>query len=257
MEGKFYKNMQNILVTGAAGFLGSQYVSFLAKKHNVFAIDINLKKLLFLKKNIKNIEIFKVDIAKELEVKKIFQKFKKNKIFINVLINNAAIDAVPKNYKNNNVNIETWNKEISVGLTGSFLMIKYFGSEMSKKKVGKIINIGSDLSVIAPNQDIYKGSFANFVKPVTYSVIKHGLLGMTKYYASLYANKNINVNMLSPGPIYNNQKKSFVKKLIKLIPKKRMGDGSELFSAIEFLINKKNSYMTGQNLLIDGGRTIV
>ena len=95
------------------------------------------------------------------------------------------------------------------------------------------------------------------MKPVTYSVIKHGLLGMTKYYASLYADKNVNVNMLSPGPIYNNQDKSFVKELIKFIPKKRMGNHQELLSALEFLINIDNTYMTGQNLIIDGGRTIV
>ena len=175
------------------------------------------------------------------------------------LINNAAVDSVPKKLSLNShlPDIKTWNYELSVSLTGSYLMIKYFGEEMVKKGGGRIVNVGSDLSVIAPNQDIYKNTFSDFVKPVTYSVIKHGLLGMTKYYASLYADKNVNVNMLSPGPIYNNQDKSFVKELIKFIPKKRMGNQQELLSALEFLINIDNTYMTGQNLIIDGGRTIV
>ena len=197
-----------------------------------------------------------MDISKQSEIKKIFQQLKKKYIFIDVLINNAAIDSVP-NKKKNSITLKKWNNEIAVGLTGSFLMIKFFGEEMVKKGGGRIVNVGSDLSVIAPNQDIYKNTFSDFVKPVTYSVIKHGLLGMTKYYASLYADKNVNVNMLSPGPIYNNQDKSFVKELIKFIPKKRMGNQQELLSALEFLINIDNTYMTGQNLIIDGGRTIV
>jgi NAD(P)-dependent dehydrogenase (short-subunit alcohol dehydrogenase family) len=248
--------MNNILITGAAGFLGSKYVKFFSKMHNVYALDINLTKLLYLKKKIKSINIFKIDITNEVQIKKLFLKLKKKKVFINILVNNAAINSVPTK-KKNSITLKKWNNEIGVGLTGSFLMIKYFGQEMEKKKQGRIINIGSDLSVIAPNQDIYKNALFDFVKPITYSVIKHGLLGMTKYYASLYADKNVNVNMLSPGPIYNNQEKIFVKELVKFIPKKRMGNHQELLSALDFLINKDNTYMTGQNLIIDGGRTIV
>jgi NAD(P)-dependent dehydrogenase (short-subunit alcohol dehydrogenase family) len=195
--------MNNILITGAAGFLGSKYTEFFSKLHNVYALDINLAKLLSLKKKFKSIKIFKIDISNEIQIKKLFLKLKQKKIFINILVNNAAIDSVPTKNKNS-ITLKKWNNEIGVGLTGSFLMIKYFGEEMVKKRQGRIINIGSDLSVIAPNQDIYKKAFSDFVKPITYSVIKHGLLGMTKYYASLYADKNVNVNMLSPGPIYNN-----------------------------------------------------
>ena len=93
-------------------------------------------------------------------------------------------------------------------------MIKYFVMKCIKKQ-GSIINIGSDLSVIAPNQNIYK-SYNNYIKPVTYSVIKHGLLGMTKYFSSLYAKNNVRVNMISPGSIKRNQSKKLVKELKKL-----------------------------------------
>ena len=91
-------------------------------------------------------------------------------------------------------------------------MIKFFGEEMARKKNGSIINIGSDLSVIAPNQKIYKSSYNHYIKPVTYSVIKHGMVGLTKYFASLYGEKKVRVNMVSPGPVKNKQKKNFLKR---------------------------------------------
>ena len=135
-------------------------------------------------------------------------------------------------------------------------MIKYFGEDMSKRNFGKIVNIGSDLSVIAPNQNLYT-DFDNFLKPATYSVIKHGQLGLTKYFASLYAKNKVQVNMLSPGPIYNKQKFSFVKKLKNLIPMNRMASREDLTQALLFLLNDKNNYLTGQNIIVDGGKTLI
>ena len=136
-------------------------------------------------------------------------------------------------------------------------MIKYFGERMIKKREGSIINIGSDLSLIAPNQKIYKSSYKNYIKPVTYSVIKHGLLGLTKYFASLYGLNNVRVNMLSPGPIKNNQSIKLRKELKNLIPMNRLGKSDELFGLLNFLASEESSYLTGQNIIIDGGRTII
>lgn len=136
-------------------------------------------------------------------------------------------------------------------------MIKYFGEDMSKRKEGNIINIGSDLSAVAPNQDIYKKAYRNFIKPVTYSVIKHGLYGMTKYFSSLYAKDKVRVNMLSPGPVFRNQKKIFTNELEKQIPMGRMACKSDLNSSLLFLADKKNLFLTGQNIIVDGGRTII
>ena len=135
-------------------------------------------------------------------------------------------------------------------------MIKYFGDEMYKKKQGSIINIGSDLSVIAPNQNIYK-SYNNYIKPVTYSVIKHGLLGMTKYFSSLYAKNNVRVNMISPGSIKRNQSKKLVKELKKIIPMNRLGNPEDLMGLLLYLASSQSNYTTGQNFLIDGGRTSI
>tara|TARA_A100001011_G_scaffold390816_1_gene475010 strand:+ start:2257 stop:3015 length:759 start_codon:yes stop_codon:yes gene_type:complete len=246
-----------VLITGAGGFLGSYYVKELIKKYNIIAVDINLKSL----RNIRcenNLVLKKLDITKLNEIIAFSKILKKKKIFVFGLINNAAVDSIPKNVKRKKfIDVNDWNKQFDVGLKGSYLMTQVFGQSMTEKKLGKIINIGSDLSVISPNQNIYKSSYRNFVKPATYSIIKHGLLGLTKYYANFFADKNVNVNMLSPGPIYNNHKVKFVRELKKIIPMKRMGLKQDLLSSIEYLLDDQNNYITGQNILVDGGRTII
>ena len=128
---------------------------------------------------------------------------------------------------------------------------------MCKNKYGSVVNIGSDLSIIAPNQDIYKGVYKNFIKSLDYSVIKHGLIGLTKYYASLNAKYNVKVNMVSPSPILNNQKKKLVRNIKNQIPMRKLAEKEDLFNLILFLISKKSKFITGQNILVDGGRTII
>ena len=247
------------LITGGAGFLGKKYCEFFLKKgFVVLCIDNDKSKLIKTYTNKKNFKLFTCDITKEKSVSKLFNKINKN-FFVNVLINNAAIDAVPFKKKNKIKfpKVQDWDKELDVSLKGSFLMIKYFGEEMIKKKEGSIINVGSDLSVIAPNQKLYKSSYKNYIKPVTYSVIKHGLLGLTRYFASLYAKDKVRVNMISPGPVYNNQSQKFLKELKKVIPMERLSDANEILGSLYFLADPASSYITGQNILIDGGRTII
>ncbi len=195
------------------------------------------------------------------------EKFKKKKITIDVLINNAAID--PKFTSNQNnaratrfeyFSVKNWEKEFSVGLTGAILCSKIFGRELIKKKTkGVILNIASDLSIISPNQNIYKirntKSSKQPVKPISYSVIKHGIIGLTKYLATYWAPENIRCNALSPGPVLNLQSKSLINKLKKLIPMERLANKNEYKSAIKFLCTDESSYMTGQNVIIDGGRS--
>jgi len=254
------ENHKYIIVTGGFGFLGSFFSEFLIKKNfKVIIIDKNKPKTLYQKKIAKDSFLWRlVDITNENKVYKFYKEMKSKKIVISYLINNAAIDSIPKkNLKKNHLpKIKIWNNELAVSLTGSYLMIKYFGEDMAKRNIGKIVNIGSDLSVIAPNQKLYT-DFDNFLKPVTYSVIKHGQLGITKYFASLYAKNKIQVNMLSPGPVFNDQKLSFVKKLKYLIPMNRMANREDLTEALLFLLNRKNNYLTGQNIIVDGGKTLI
>lgn len=255
MAVNLFNMKKNILITGANGFLGSYYVDFLIKENIILAVDnkfTNLKKY----KNNQNLILLKCDLSKENSLKRLIKIIKKKRININVLINNAAIDAVPNKGKLK-INQKKWINEFNVSLFASTFLSYEIGNLMKLKKSGCIINIGSDLSVIAPNQNIYKSSFKNFIKPPSYSIIKHGTIGMTKYFASLFAEYSLKVNTISPGPIFNNNPKNLVKELKKIIPMNRMGKKEDLKSAIEFLISDENLYITGQNIIIDGGRTII
>jgi NAD(P)-dependent dehydrogenase (short-subunit alcohol dehydrogenase family) len=263
---KYNLHNQFCLITGAAGLLGSEHArAILDINGNVVLTDTNFKELnkitLKLKKDYKNQKIlsYKMDVTNLIGIKKILKVLKKKKIYIKILINNAAIDS--KVTKKNNFidknrledfSLKKWNDELNVGLTGAMLCSKVFGNEM-KKEGGVILNIASDLSVISPKQSIYeKGN----VKPITYSVIKHGLIGLTKYLATYWPNYNIRCNALSPGGVLNKQGKNFLKKVKNEIPLNRLANKSEYKSAIQFLCSDASSYMTGHNLIIDGGRTV-
>ena len=246
---------KNIIITGGFGFLGRQITNALiSEKANVYIIDIKKPKKKTLAK------YFKCDITDENELKKILSFFKKKKLKIDVLINNAAIDYLPKKGRDHKLTLENfpndlWNKDISVSLTGSYLCTKVFGSYMSKFKKGSILNVSSDLGIIAPDQRIYRNS--GFIKPITYSVVKHGIIGLTKYTASYWGEKNIRCNAIAPGGIYNNQDNSFVKKINQLIPLGRMAKKNEYNGLILFLCSDLSSYMTGSVVVADGGRTII
>jgi NAD(P)-dependent dehydrogenase (short-subunit alcohol dehydrogenase family) len=268
IQTKFNLKGKYSLITGASGLLGEQHaIALLMINSNIILTDINFNKLIFLKKKLAKdfpelkVLIFKMDVTKEKSVKKISNYLKKENIKINVLINNAAIDAkVKKNHSMTNsgrfekISLNEWNRHLNVGLMGSMLCSKIFGEIMSKtQKGGVILNVASDLSVIAPNHRIYK---KGIYKPVMYSVIKHGLLGLTKYLATYWHNKKIRCNSISPGPVEDNQSKNFIKKLKKLIPLNRLAKKDEYIEAIQFLCSDASSYMTGQNIIIDGGRSI-
>ena len=184
------------------------------------------------------------------------------------MINNAAIDpkvsgnqGIIETSRLENFSLEQWNNQLSVGLTGAFLCSKVFGVAMAKKGKGVILNIASDLSVIAPDQRLYKKKDVpdnmQAVKPVTYSVIKTGLIGLTRYLAAYWADSGVRCNALSPGGVFNGQDEHFVHKISSLIPMNRMAKVDEYREAVQFLCSDASSYMNGQNIIIDGGRTIL
>jgi NAD(P)-dependent dehydrogenase (short-subunit alcohol dehydrogenase family) len=187
---------------------------------------------------------------------------------IDVLINNAALNPSVSNKSDNSTewsrfedfSVDAWNKDLEVGLTGAFLCSQIFGNHMKKNKNGVIINIASDLALIAPDQRIYRieglSEDMQPVKPVSYSVVKAGLVALTKYLAVYWADQGIRVNALCPGGIFDNQDIGFVNKLSELIPMGRMAEPSEYKSAIVFLCSEASRYMTGSCLTIDGGRTV-
>ena len=262
-----------VVVTGAAGLLGKQHATALLEVNaNLVLLDKDKDGVMQVTNELRQIGLsgeilnYEIDITNELRVQAIKNDLSTRKISVNVLINNAAINPkyeVLVGGKNGSrvedFNLLDWDSQLDVGLKGAFICSKVFGSEMAKQGKGVIINIASDLSIIAPDQRIYKSdnsTESQNVKPITYSVIKSGLIGMTKYLATYWSESNVRVNALSPGGVYENQNSEFVDRLTKLIPLGRMASPDEYKSAIQFLCSDASSYMTGQNLVIDGGRSV-
>tara|TARA_B100001996_G_C18578387_1_gene561257 strand:+ start:62 stop:889 length:828 start_codon:yes stop_codon:yes gene_type:complete len=271
---KFSLKNKNVIITGAAGLLAIQHIyAVLENGGNVFLIDNNKKKLnkrfselckLYDKSRINS---FSGDITKEIFVKNVNKKIKKLKKAVHILINNAAVDyKIDSRHLNlikkthlESFDINIWKKDIDVGLLGSLICTKIFGNEMAKNNYGVILNIASDLSFISPDNRIYnkKNSSNKIVKPISYSVVKHGILGLTRYTATYWADKNVRCNAIAPGGIYNNQPKDFLKKISKLIPLGRLSYQKEYVSSILYLISDASSYTNGAVLNVDGGRTVL
>jgi NAD(P)-dependent dehydrogenase (short-subunit alcohol dehydrogenase family) len=246
---------KNVVITGGNGFLGRQITkAFLKQGSKVFILDLKVSK------DRSRLKYLETNITRSEDIKKTLSFFKKNKIKIDILINNAASDHIPKKsgYKKlslENFPDEIWDSDLAVSLTGSYLCTKILGTYMSKRGGGIILNIASDLSIIAPNQEIYQKS--NFIKPISYSVTKHGIIGLTKYTASYWAKKKIRCNAIAPGGIYNNQNKDFIERIKKIIPLGRMAKKNEYNDTVLFLCSNSSSYMTGAVIISDGGRTII
>ena len=186
---------------------------------------------------------------------------------VDILINNAACNpAVTAAGRNGpawsrleQFPLKAWNRDVAVGLTGAFLCSQAIGGAMARRGRGVILNIASDLSVIAPDQRIYRqpkrAAAQQPVKPVSYSVVKTGLLGLSRYLATYWAAQGVRVNTLSPGGVAADQPEEFVQRLSQLIPLKRMAHPDEYKAAVVFLVSDASSYMTGANLVMDGGRS--
>lgn len=263
-----------VVITGGGGLLGSKHAEAVAEIDGIpVLIDIDAQKVAATADRIKKTynvmcESYQADITREQDlddiVAKLFSRFGKAPFG---LINNAAIDPkfdndankVPKS-RLEAFPLDQWNKEVAVGLTGAFLCSKVFGTKMAAAGKGSIINISSDLGVISPDQRLYRKEGIpddmQPVKPVTYSVIKHGLMGLTKYLATYWAQNGVRCNALAPGGVYNNHPTEFVDKISRLIPMGRMADKDEYKAAIQFLISDASSYMTGATIVMDGGRSV-
>lgn len=271
----FQLKNRTALITGASGLLGVEHAKALLDiGANVILTDVNESKLRELKEHFskvyseQKVDAYVMDVSEESSVSSVLEALKAQNRTLEILINNAAIDpkvdgssTLLEQSRLENFSLKSWNLQVGVGLTGAFLCSKYFGSYMAERNIrGVILNIASDLSVFSPDQRLYKKEGLEPerqpVKPVTYSVIKTGLIGLTRYLATYWADKGIRVNALSPGGVFNNQPAEFVSKLSQLIPLGRMAKREEYHGAIQFLCSDASSYITGQNIVADGGRSV-
>ena len=182
-----------------------------------------------------------------------------------VLINNAAIDSPPDAPPEENGPFEhypesSWDKTLDVNLKGAFLCCQVFGSEMARSKEGSIINIASIYGLVSPDQGLYEYRRKRgevFFKPVAYSASKSGLMNLTRYLAVYWANQNVRVNSLTIAGVLNNQEQSFIDAYTARMPVGRMAEPDEYNGSVLFLASKASAYMTGQNLVVDGGWTAI
>ena len=259
------------IITGGAGLLGMKHAETIIEMGGTpILLDIDKDRVINASEKLSNTYSLNLigipcDITSEKDLLKTKDIIIKKYNRVDILINNAANNPKVENNKSTNFSrlenfpIEMWDKDIEVGLKGSFLASKVFGSVMSKSKKGVILNIASDLAIIAPDQRLYMKEGLDKdkqpVKPITYSVIKAGLLGLTKYLATYWLDSGIRCNALLPGGVKTNQDEDFLTKLNNLIPMNRMADPREYKGAVAFLCSDASSYMTGATITIDGGRT--
>lgn len=260
------------LITGAGGLLGPQHAIALTNAGaKVILVDINKKSLekakdKILKENIDaEMKLVELDITNLNDVYDYEKNYSKSNKYIDILLNNAAVN--PKMLDNGKVSgriedydMNDWNNEINVGLTGSFICSRVFGSKMAENSNGVIINISSDLAIRAPDQRVYSPTLSfndiQSFKPMGYSVVKTALIGMTRYLAEYWGHKNVRVNALLPGGVYNNQSAQLVENVKNRTLLHRWANHDEYQDAIVFLASNSSAYMTGHSMIMDGGRSV-
>tara|TARA_B100000965_G_scaffold406806_1_gene448859 strand:+ start:2980 stop:3816 length:837 start_codon:yes stop_codon:yes gene_type:complete len=274
------KNLDNIfrldnkiiVITGAAGLLGTKHAEAVACYGGTpILIDLSEEKVKKIATNLNdkfktNSIGFSVDITSEDQIKnniaEIIERFGK----IDGLVNNAANNPKVEEDKDDNFTrlenfpTDVWKKDIEVGLTGSFLCSKHYGYEISKNPSGgSIVNISSDLGLIAPDQSLYSKSGVEEseqpVKPVTYSVVKSGIIGLTRYISTYWPNKNVRCNAICPGGVINGQPEEFLVKVNKKIPMGRLANIDEYQGTLIWMLSDASSYLNGAIIPVDGGRT--
>jgi len=261
-----------VVITGAAGLLGGKHAEAVAAYGGTpvlldlsqTAVDLLAEKLN--KQYRVNAVGFSVDITDEDQVRitsnDVCKKFGKVDGLVNNAANNPKVEATSeKNFSRlENFPLDMWEQDIAVGLTGSYLCTKYFGFLISQNKDGgSIVNISSDLGVMAPDQRLYEEEGVERdqqnVKPVTYSVVKSGMIGLTKYIATYWADKNVRCNAMCPGGIENGQPENFLNKVHSRIPMNRLAQPNEYQGTLLWMLSDASSYLNGAVISVDGGRT--
>lgn len=270
MDNMFDLTGKVALITGAGGLLGPKHAEAIIEFGGTAVITDHHENRAILRRDELNKKYgrgsalaFHMDVTDKNSIQKVVDSLPK----IDILINNAAKDPKVKkeagltpDSRFETMSQEYWQEGIDAALNGTFYCSQIVSNKMLKTGGGVILNISSDLGVIAPDQRLYRKDLVaedkQNVKPITYSAAKWAIIGMTKYLSVYFAKRGIRVNCLSPTGVYNDHPEEFVKKLSNIIPMGRMADINEYKGAIVFLCSDASSYMTGENMVIDGGKTV-
>jgi NAD(P)-dependent dehydrogenase (short-subunit alcohol dehydrogenase family) len=261
LEKYFDLNGKVAVVTGAAGQLGGQYVkTLLSAGASVAALDIDFgnPKSILGTLGSDRLRTYAADITDRKGLETILRSILSSQGSPAVLVNNAAIDVPPGGDGRETGPFEdyseaSWDRIMEVNLKGMFLCCQVFGGHMAGSGGGSVINISSIYGMLSPDQRIYRYHLIPFFKPVTYSVSKAGVLNLTRYLATYWAPSNVRVNTLTLAGVFNHQAPAFLENYTGKVPLGRMAREDEYNAAILFLSSEASSYMTGSNLVIDGG----
>lgn len=254
------------VVTGALGLLGKQHCEALSEAGaSVIVCDLNESECAKFASTLPALALgISADIKNKKSVKDLKDKILSNYGKIDILVNNAAINdkfedplSAMEESKFENYSLEMFKKSLDVNVTGMFLCSQIIGTEMTNKGYGSIINIASTYGLVAPDQSIYKNEKGEqtFFKSAAYPVTKGAVISFTKFLAAYWGNKGVRVNTLTPGGVQDNQDEFFIKNYSKRTPLGRMAHPTDYKGALIFLASDASSYMTGANLIVDGGWT--
>ena len=256
------------IVTGACGLLGQQHCIALAEAGaNVIVADIDQQKATALAAELKGNHLgLRIDVTSKESLNQakyiILEKYGQ----IDILVNNAAVNDMFENpelsgfySRFENYPLDSWTKSLEVNVTGVFLASQVFGSVMAAAGSGSIINIASTYGVIGPDQSIYvePGKEQQFFKSPAYPATKGAIVNFTKYLAAYWGKDGVRVNTLSPGGVENGQDEWFIKNYSQKTLLNRMAQPQDYKGALVYLASDASSYMTGGNLIVDGGWTAI
>jgi len=250
-----------VVVTGGLGLLGKEICKAVVENHGIVVIaDVQPEKGKNFEEELNNLYgqrtlYTDMDITKKESIQNAINLVKKEYGKIDAVINNAY--PRNKNYGRHlfDVSYEDFCENVNLHLGGYFLIMQQFSEYFISQGYGNIINMSSVYGVIAPRFEIYEGT--NMTMPVEYAAIKSAVIHLTKYFAKYLKGKNIRVNSISPGGIFDYQNPVFVKNYEQKVPLKRMGKPDDIAPAVSFLLSDESKYITGHNLIVDGGWTAI
>jgi NAD(P)-dependent dehydrogenase (short-subunit alcohol dehydrogenase family) len=257
-----------VLITGVSGQLGAEYAkAFLSRGAKVLGLDMGstARSDVLANEHPENFQFLEADVTSKTSLQRALAEAEAKFGTPTVLINNAAIDSPPSAPPEENGPFEdypeaSWDKVVDVNLKGVYLCCQVFGAAMAKAKGGSIINVASIYGVVSPDQNLYEYRRKRgevFYKPVAYSASKSGILNLTRYLAVYWAKQNVRVNSLTIAGVFNNQEQAFLDVYCGRIPVGRMANADEYNGSVLFLASDASRYMTGHNLVVDGGWTAI